>query len=798
MATIDLGIVVTAINRASRSLNTIAADTDKVDKSGRRAARGFRAIDVVFASIAAGSAIALAKSIVGVAASLEQAQVRLAFFEKSFAKGRETFNALRKEFQGVPIDTKTMLDGFSRLTAAGLDPLDGSLKTIVDSVSAFGGGTEEINRAIIAIQQIAGKGVVSMEELRQQLGEAVPFAIALMARETGRTIPQFIAAVENGAVSAREGIDAFIKGAEESFGGFSDLMANTITGSQARIQQAWEGLIDKVFGEFGLGTRIGIMFNVIAEEIDNIAASISQADVDKFVMFLEDVILFGAGVVQALGRIGLAVAKIFEIGVGLLGSAGGDILTSGLIGFFLFGKFGAIAGALLPVLARMSQGTGELINGMTAAVKRTLGSLAAAATFGLIGFLLFGPGGGLVVAAAAAALDQVLTLFRDFASKVATFFGFDEVAKDIENLFGSVDTSLFGNALVEGVQATSDVVNNSLSTGMDDLIKQTFEKSEGWKGINETLDKMLKSMNALNVEIQDGTDNAKKQKQELNEQLKLMRAQLTTADAIRRINELNREVGGIEISGFTEAARDAQLGFQREIEQTAIKIVELEKAMIGANEEQKAVYEQNIETLRTLQDTLQNASQQTTAEGLLAKETWEAIGNSIDSVAKTALADFAKGTLDLQSLQQRLWSSITDSAANYLIELIKITAQQHLFNAATAGGGGGGGGGALASIGAAFAGGFANGGIFPGGTSMNAGLVNGPTAFGIGGEAGAEVLSPLPTFQQLVGAARNNQGQTINLTVQAIDPQNGTEFLINNMETISEGLHARRNLNGGM
>jgi len=83
--------------------------------------------------------------------------------------------------QTTPFDLKSLGDSFLKLKSAGIDPLDGSLKALVDGVAAFGGTSDTLHRASIAIQQMAGKGVISMEELRQQLGEAVPTAMKAMA-----------------------------------------------------------------------------------------------------------------------------------------------------------------------------------------------------------------------------------------------------------------------------------------------------------------------------------------------------------------------------------------------------------------------------------------------------------------------------------------------------------------------------------------------------------------------------------------------------------------------------------------
>ncbi|MGE9627334.1 tape measure protein, partial [Escherichia coli] len=87
-----------------------------------------------------------------------------------------------------------------------LDPTDGSLKALVDSVARFGGDSELLKRAAVAVQQMSGKGVVSMEELRQQLGEAVPNAMQAMADAAGITMGELTKAVASGMVEAKQAL----------------------------------------------------------------------------------------------------------------------------------------------------------------------------------------------------------------------------------------------------------------------------------------------------------------------------------------------------------------------------------------------------------------------------------------------------------------------------------------------------------------------------------------------------------------------------------------------------------------
>lgn len=71
----------------------------------------------------------------------------------------------------------------------------------MNTAGKFGKSSEELKRASVAIQQMAGKGVISMEELRQQFGEAVPDAMGMMARAASVSMGDLVA-VSTGTVEA--------------------------------------------------------------------------------------------------------------------------------------------------------------------------------------------------------------------------------------------------------------------------------------------------------------------------------------------------------------------------------------------------------------------------------------------------------------------------------------------------------------------------------------------------------------------------------------------------------------------
>ncbi|EFW1237941.1 tape measure protein, partial [Shigella sonnei] len=125
------------------------------------------------------------KPIIEAAAEMERMRVMLRGLNKEKSNpgqaAADDMKYIVDMAQNAPFAMQALTDSFVKFRSAGLDPTDGSLKALVDSVARFGGNSELLKRAAVAVQQMSGKGVVSMEELRQQLGEAVPNAMQAMA-----------------------------------------------------------------------------------------------------------------------------------------------------------------------------------------------------------------------------------------------------------------------------------------------------------------------------------------------------------------------------------------------------------------------------------------------------------------------------------------------------------------------------------------------------------------------------------------------------------------------------------------
>ena len=90
--------------------------------------------------------------------------------------------------------------------------------SLTRAAGSLGLGAERTSLALDALSQIASKGVVSMEELRQQLGDSLPGALSLTAKGLGITDAELVKLVESGNLAARDFFPAFTAGLRELHG----------------------------------------------------------------------------------------------------------------------------------------------------------------------------------------------------------------------------------------------------------------------------------------------------------------------------------------------------------------------------------------------------------------------------------------------------------------------------------------------------------------------------------------------------------------------------------------------------
>lgn len=155
-------------------------------------------------------------------------------------EGMKDMNFVVGVAKSAPFDIQALSDSFVKLKVAGIDPADGSMQALVDSVARFGGSGEMLKRASVAIQQMSGKGVISMEELRQQLGEAVPTAMKAMAEGMEMSMAELAKVVSTGTLKAGPALQKMFLRMQIDNAGAAAEMMETWVGMNARLKTEWD------------------------------------------------------------------------------------------------------------------------------------------------------------------------------------------------------------------------------------------------------------------------------------------------------------------------------------------------------------------------------------------------------------------------------------------------------------------------------------------------------------------------------------------------------------------------------
>ena len=197
--------------------------------------------------------ISFGESVVDVTRKTELMQNRLNFVFQNEASGEAAFNRLFEVAQKLGIGFQELSEGFvsfgiaSRAAGFSAKTTEDIFVRVATALRAAGAGSLQTQRAFYALQQMLSKGVVAAEELRRQLGEALPGASDLMTKAYNRLHPAqqvtnlgFTKLLENGKIVSREILPEFSRVLEEEFAPALAGKAGSLDATLTRASNAWE------------------------------------------------------------------------------------------------------------------------------------------------------------------------------------------------------------------------------------------------------------------------------------------------------------------------------------------------------------------------------------------------------------------------------------------------------------------------------------------------------------------------------------------------------------------------------
>lgn len=144
----------------------------------------------------------------------------------------QQFHFLRDTAMAAGVSVSDMADSFTRFSAAthasniSLQVSNEMFESVTRAAGTLGLSGDQASGTLDALAQMASKGVVSMEELRQQLGDRLPGALSLAEKGLGLADGQLINLVESGSLATRDFFPAFARALKDMHGEVSGLTAS--------------------------------------------------------------------------------------------------------------------------------------------------------------------------------------------------------------------------------------------------------------------------------------------------------------------------------------------------------------------------------------------------------------------------------------------------------------------------------------------------------------------------------------------------------------------------------------------
>ena len=340
---------------------------------------GLKAAGAVLSVAALGKAV---HEVLAATRQMQSIQTRFTYAFDGLEAGKEQLEFVRQEANRLGLEMTSAANGYAQLAAAAKnlnitqEETQQVFSGVANAVAAMGLSADEANGVFLALSQIAGKGKVSMEELRQQLGERLTPAMSLAAKAMGVTTAELEKMVANG-ISAEKFLPKFGAAMQEAFAPTAAENVKTLTGQINLLTNRYNEFLLSV-GQGGVTEAAVAVFKDIGAALDVAQAKFHELmqsadgaqlrdDLQQVYELLKQI---GGTVVEVFGTLSDTVSDVFSAmgdgeqkitllqgalnGVAIAVAAISDGVDAVKIAFNVF------AAAVKNIIADLSAGLGKL------------------------------------------------------------------------------------------------------------------------------------------------------------------------------------------------------------------------------------------------------------------------------------------------------------------------------------------------------------------------------------------------------------------------------------------------------
>lgn len=145
-------------------------------------------------------------------------------------------------------DLGKLTQQFTQFYVSAKDKISGNqieniFESITKAAATMGLSTQQQERAFMALNQMMSKGKIQAEELRGQLGEALPGALGIMAKAVGVSEKRLGEMMKAGQLLAADVLPKFAEQLEKTYGIENVNRVETLAAAQARYTNAWRDFV---------------------------------------------------------------------------------------------------------------------------------------------------------------------------------------------------------------------------------------------------------------------------------------------------------------------------------------------------------------------------------------------------------------------------------------------------------------------------------------------------------------------------------------------------------------------------
>ena len=160
--------------------------------------------------------------------------IQQAFLTKTSEDFGVEIGSLTKQFTQFYVSAKDKLSG---------NEIQDIFRSITKAGSAMGLSTQDQERAFLALNQMMSKGTIQAEELRGQLGEALPGALGIMAKAVGVNESELAKMMKAGQLLSADVLPKFAKQLEITYGIDNVNRIDNLSSAQTRLSNSWTNFV---------------------------------------------------------------------------------------------------------------------------------------------------------------------------------------------------------------------------------------------------------------------------------------------------------------------------------------------------------------------------------------------------------------------------------------------------------------------------------------------------------------------------------------------------------------------------